>query len=185
MFNECHIHLCDCTWLNVFSHAKSLLIKHKKKKKFKCFSCFWKVFCFYKKCQNFQKQCCLVLATWSWVSLVTCPQSQAHIVGFHNSQAGHCSSRKKYLENFSKIWVLRFLETQTSNLFTSESSNRKGYTEIFTAPFVTSSQVELLVAKNTKTNFLKISSQVSRGLSWQLVSVAKIMCFAFWGLFSR
>ena len=50
--NECHINLCDCTWLNVFSHALSLLIKHKKI--FECFSCFWKIFCFYKNYQNFK-----------------------------------------------------------------------------------------------------------------------------------
>ena len=44
MLNECHFHLCDCTCLNVFSHAQSLLNKHKKI--FECFSCFWKVFCY-------------------------------------------------------------------------------------------------------------------------------------------
>ena len=38
MFNECHIHSCDCTCLNVFSHAQSLLINHKKI--FECFSFF-------------------------------------------------------------------------------------------------------------------------------------------------
>ena len=78
MFNECHIHLCDCTCLNVFSHAQSWLIKHKKI--FECFSCFWKVFGFFvfffwvQKCQNFQKkQCCPVLVTQSQVDPVACP----------------------------------------------------------------------------------------------------------------
>ena len=166
MFNECHIHLCDYTWLNVFSHAQFLLIKHKNI--FECFSCFWKVFRFYKKFQNFQKKCCLVLATWSRVSLVACPQSWAHTVGFRNSLAGHCPSSEKYLENFSKICVFRFLATQTGDLFAGESSSCEGYTDIFVALFVTSSRVELSIAKNTWTNFSKISSQVSRGLSWQL-----------------
>ena len=30
MFNKCHIHLCDCIWWNVFSHAQSLLIQAQK-----------------------------------------------------------------------------------------------------------------------------------------------------------
>ena len=46
MFNECHIHLCDCTCLNVFSHAQSLLINHKKI--FKCLVVFGKYFSFTK-----------------------------------------------------------------------------------------------------------------------------------------
>ena len=70
MFNECHIHSYDCTWLNVFSHALSLLIYHKKI--FECFSCFWKVLCFCKNCQNFKKLFCTVLATQSRVELVAC-----------------------------------------------------------------------------------------------------------------
>ena len=46
MFNECLIHLCDCTWLNMLHMLKYMLIKHKKN--FKCFSCFWKMFLFWK-----------------------------------------------------------------------------------------------------------------------------------------
>ena len=118
-------------------------------KDFECFSCFWKVFCFYKKCQNFQKQCCPVLATWSWVSPVACPHLRAYTIGFRDSLVGHCPSCEKYLENNSKFWVFRFLATQTGDLFAGENFNRKGYAEIFTAPFTTSSQVDLLVAKNT------------------------------------
>ena len=52
MFNECYIHSCDCTCLNVFSHAQSLLINHKKI--FECFSFFWKVFLFCKNVKNFK-----------------------------------------------------------------------------------------------------------------------------------
>ena len=43
-------------WLYLFncvSPTQFLLIKHKNI--FECFSCFWKVFWFYKNCQNFQK----------------------------------------------------------------------------------------------------------------------------------
>ena len=104
---------------------------------------------FLQKELNFQKQCCPVLATWSQVSLVACPQSRAHTIGFQDSLAGYCLSREKYLENFSKNWVFRFLTTQTSNLFTGESSSHEGYTEMFAAPFVTSLRVELSVMKKT------------------------------------
>ena len=93
-------------------------------------------------------------------------QLQAHTEIFHDSLAGQCPSRKKYLEYFSKFEFLTFLMTQTGDLFVGESSNREGYTKIFVASFETSSRVELLVAKNIETNFSKISSQVSRGLSW-------------------
>ena len=48
------------------------LFKHKTI--FECFRCFWKVFCFYKKKKKwkFQKRCCPVLATHSWVIQVAC-----------------------------------------------------------------------------------------------------------------
>ena len=75
MFNECHIHSCDCTWLNVFSHALSLVIYHKKI--FECFSCFWKVLCFCKNCQKFQKIFCLILATQLRVEPVACPSRES------------------------------------------------------------------------------------------------------------
>ena len=75
MFNECHIHSCDCTCLNVFSHAQSLLINHKIF--FECFSCFLKVLSFYKKLSKIQKLCCPVLATQSRVEPVVCPSRES------------------------------------------------------------------------------------------------------------
>ena len=147
MFNECHIHLCDCTWLNVFSHAQFLLIKHKKI--FECFSCFWKVFCFCKNVKKFQKQYCPVLATWSRVSPVACLQSRAPFREYSRLIGGSKSQSRKILRKFFKIWVFRFLTTHTGDLLVGGSSNREGYTEIFVAPFATSSQVELPVTKNT------------------------------------
>ena len=137
MFNECHIHLCDCTWLNVFSHAQFLLIKHRKI--FECFNCFWKVFCFRKNCQKFQKLCCPVLATWSRVSPVACPLSWAPLREYLRLIGGLEFQSWKILRKFFKIWVFRFLATQTGDLFAGESSNRQGYTEIFAGPFATSS----------------------------------------------
>ena len=53
MFNECHIHSCDCTCLNVFSHAQYLLINHKKI--FECFRARLVIVfknCCLKRCEN-------------------------------------------------------------------------------------------------------------------------------------
>ena len=77
------------------------------------------------------------------------PQSRAHTEAFHDSLADQSPSREKYLENFSKIWVFKFLVAQIGDLFAGEIFNREGYTEIFATPFATSSWVELSVAKNT------------------------------------
>ena len=72
MLNECLIHLCDCTWLNVMYILKHLLIKPKKI--FEYFSCFWKVFWFEKisqKSKNVQL-CILVTYLESRVSSSSC-----------------------------------------------------------------------------------------------------------------
>ena len=90
----------------MFSHAQSLLIKHKKI--FECFSCFWKVFCFCKNVKNVKKLFCPVLATQLRVDPVTCP------------------SRKKYLEYFSKFEFLMFLVAQSGDLFAGGGSSREG-----------------------------------------------------------
>ena len=124
MFNECHIHLYDCTLLNVFSHAQSLLIKHKKI--FDCFSCFWKVFLFLQKCQKFQKT---VFALF-WRLSCGLVQSHAPVVSPHknflNSLAGQCPSHEKYLEYFSKFEFLLFLAAQFGDLFVGGGSSREG-----------------------------------------------------------
>ena len=73
--------------------------------------------------------------------------------GFCNSLAGQGPSCEKHLEKFSKIQVFRFLATQFGDLFASGSSNREVYSKCFAAPFATFSRVELLVTKNTQTNF--------------------------------
>ena len=57
MFNECHIHLCDCTCLNVF-HILNFCWSNTKKI-FECFNCFWKVFCFCKNIKNFKNSIAL------------------------------------------------------------------------------------------------------------------------------
>ena len=102
MFNECHIHLCDCTWLNVFSHAQSLLIKHKKI--FKCFNCFWKVFCFCKNVKIFKNSVALF-----WRLSRGLVQSHVLVASPHRDfswlTSGSMSQSRKILRIFFKIWV--------------------------------------------------------------------------------
>ena len=146
IFNECHIHLCDCTWLNVFSHAQSLLIKHKKI--FECFNCFWKVFWFYKNCQNFKNSVALFYRLSHELiqshALVASPlRDFSWLTGRSLSQSW------KILRIFFKIWVFMFLAAQIGDLFAGGGSSHEGYSEIFVAYFVTTLWVELLAVKNT------------------------------------
>ena len=150
MFNEYHIHLCDCTWLNVFSHAQSLLVNHKKI--FECFSYFWKVFCFYKNCQKFKNYIALLGDSVAGrTSLMS--QLRVHHRDFSwltgDSLAGKCFSRRKDLWYFSKIWIFMIFVAQVGNLFAGGRSSCEGYIEIFAAQFATLSWVELPVVKNT------------------------------------
>ena len=150
MFNECHIHSCDCTWLNVFSHALSLLIYHKKI--FEYFRCFWKVLCFCKNCQKFQKLFCPVLATQSWVEPIVCPSCESITAIFRDSLVTHWrvnASVAKKSSLFFKNWIFMLFAAQVGDLFASGWSSREAYTEIFAAQFATLLRVELPVTKNT------------------------------------
>ena len=142
MFNKCHIHLCDCTWWNVFSHAQPLLIQTQNF--FKCFRCFWKVFC----SQNLkisQNHFCPVLATQSRVSQVA--GLSREFVGLFwwlvrewkvqswgllrdfcvsacDSLAGRPSSREKHLKNFFKILSLSVLAAWLGVLLATHFSRK-------------------------------------------------------------
>ena len=93
----------------VFTH--SIFFDSNTKRFLSILGVFGKYFVF-TKIEKFQKQCCPVLATWSWVSLVACPLSRAHTVGFRNS-----------------VWWL----------VCEWKLQLRGYTKIFMAPFTTSS----------------------------------------------
>ena len=134
----------------MFSHTQFLLIKHKMF--FECFSCFWKVFCFFKNCQKFQKQCCLVLATWSWVSPVACPQSRALFREYSRLIGGSKSQSRKILRIVSKS---RFL----------------GFSQLRLA---TCSQVEGTVARVIP-KVSRLNSRLSRG--WNFQSQKKLRKF--------
>ena len=71
---------------------------------------------------------------------------------FTRLSSGSKSQSRKRLRNFSKILSFRFLATLFGDLFESGSFS---YLEVFVALFVTSSQVELPIEKNTWKNFSK------------------------------
>ena len=146
MFNECHINLCDCTWLNVFSHAHFLLIKHKKI--FECFSCFWKVFCFYKNCQNFKNSVTLFWQLSHGLIQSYVPVMSPHI-NFSWLTGGSMSQSWKILSIFFKIWVFNVSRGSVWRLVHGWRFQLWGYSEIFAAYLATLSRVELPVTKNT------------------------------------
>ena len=141
MFNKCYIHLCDCTWWNVFSHALSLLIQAQKD-----FWVFLGVFgkYFVRKIWKFSKiHFCPVLATQSRVSWVAClsrvfaghiwwlvrewkVQSRGLLRDFRSlardSLASRSSSRKKNLEKFFKLLSLSVLVAWTGDFVATQSS---------------------------------------------------------------
>ena len=158
MFNKCHIHLCDCTWLNVFSHAQSLLIKHKNI--FECFSCFWKVFCFCEKCQNFKKKNSVALFWRLNRGLV---QSNVLIASPHRDfswlTGRSMPQLRKILRIFFKIWVFNVSHDSVWRLVRGWKVQSREGSEIFpaylTAYLATFSRVELPVAKKHLENFFK------------------------------
>ena len=131
MFNECVIHLCDCTCLNMLHMLNYMLIKHKNI--FECFSCFWKVLFILKNVKNF-KNC----ATLSGDLPRGSSQSHAPVTSFYQRFSrliGRSKSQlRKRLRNFSKIWVFRFLATLFGDLFANGSSSCEVYTKCFVTP---------------------------------------------------
>ena len=110
----------------MFSQAQSLLIKHKMI--FECFSVFFffgKYFVFTKIVKISKKV--LPCFSDSIVGLSSSmPQSRAHTEIFHDSLAGQCPNREKYLEYFSKFGFLMFLMAQSGDFFKGGRSSRGG-----------------------------------------------------------
>ena len=140
MLNECHIHSCDCTWLNVFSHAQSLLMIYKNM--FEYFSCFWRVFCFRKNIKNFKNS----VALFWWLSrglvqshvLVTSPHRD-----FSWLTGGSMPQSRKILRIFFKIWVFNVPRDLVWQLVRGWKVQSWGDLEIFVAYLTTLSRVEL------------------------------------------
>ena len=102
---------------------------------------FGKYFVF-TKTKKFQKQCCPVLATQSWVIQVACysreiacwfwrlvrewkVQSRKVHRDFHDSLTGIPSSREKHLENFFTILTLSVLAAWPGDLLATNFSREK------------------------------------------------------------
>ena len=146
MFNKCHIHLCDCTWLNVFSYAQSLLIKHKKI--FECFSCFWKVFCFCKNVKIFKNSVALF-----WQLSRGLVQLHVPIASPHRDiswlTGGSLPQSRKIIRIFFKFWVFNISRDSVCRLVCGWKVQSQEDSEIFAAYLATLLRVELPVAKNT------------------------------------
>ena len=146
MFNKCHIHLCDCTWLNVFSYAQSLLIKHKKI--FECFSCFWKVFCFCKNVKIFKNSVALF-----WQLSRGLVQLHVPIASPHRDiswlTGGSLPQSRKIIRIFFKFWVFNISRDSVWRLVCGWKVQSQEDSEIFAAYLATLLRVELPVAKNT------------------------------------
>ena len=118
----------------MFSHAQSLLIKHKKICDF--LVVFGKYFVFTKIVKISKTVLpCSGNSVEGWSSCM--PQSRAHTEIFCDSLAGQCPSREKYLEYFSKFGFFLFLAAQCGNLFAGGRSSREGYTKFFAAYLAT------------------------------------------------
>ena len=140
MFNECHTHSCDCTYLNVFSPTQSLLINHKKI--FECFSCFWKYFVFTKRVKNSKTvlPCSgdLVVGRTSRM-----PHSRTHIEIFRDSLVTH--------------WrVNASVAKKTKNII-----QKYGFSCFSWLKLATYQQMEGLIARGTQ-RFSRLSLQLSR-----------------------
>ena len=146
MFNECHIHLCDYTWLNVFSLAQSLLINHKKT--FECFSCFWKVFCFCKNVKNLKNGVALFWRLSRGLVQSHVPVASPHR-DFSQLTGGWMSQLRKILRIFFKIWVFNVSRDLVWRLVRGWKVQSQEGSEMFATYLATLSRVELPVAKNT------------------------------------
>ena len=123
MFNECLIHLCNCTWLYMLHLLKHMLIKHKNI--FECFNCFWKVFLFW-KFSKFSKIVHLYFGdSTSQVKPVVRPQSRAYSEALATLWRVKLPIAKKTLKKFQKVWVFSIFVTQFGNWFKSGSSSRE------------------------------------------------------------
>ena len=184
MFNECHIHLCDCTWLNVFSHAQSLLINHKKI--FEFLVVFGKYFVFAKIVKIFKNSVALF-----WRLSRGLVQSHALIASPHRDFSrligGSMSQLWKILRIFFKIWVFMFLAAQYV-VRGWKVQSRGVHRDFCSSPRDSLagrlSSREKHLEKFSNFWFLGFSQLILATCTW-LGSVAKIACFAYWGLFSR
>ena len=130
----------------MFSHAQSLLIKHKKI--FKCFSCFWKVFCFYKNVKIFKNSVALFWQLNCKLVQSYVPVASPHI-NFSWLTGGSLPQSRKILRIFFKIWVFNVSRYSVWRLVLGWKVQSQEGLEIFADYLATLSRVEIPVTKNT------------------------------------
>ena len=130
----------------MFSHAQSLLIKHKKI--FECLSCFSKVFCFCKNVKNFKNSVALF---WRLSRGLV----QSHVLvaipyrDFSRLIGGSMPQSRKILRIFFKSWVFNVSRDSIWQLVREWKVQSRKDSEIFAAYLATPSRVELPVVNNT------------------------------------
>ena len=155
MFNECLIHLCDCTCLNVLHILNYMLIKHKNI--FKCFYLFLESVFVLKNIKNFKNN-----ATLFWRLCLVGQASCETLVAAYTKALGeflvsHGSNSEKHLENFQNSRFLAFSRLYFGDRFTSGSSSCK-----FTQ---TVSQLPLRLTQEWTFQLWKILRQIFQNLS--------------------
>ena len=133
MFNECHIHLCDCTWLNVF-HILNFCWSNTK--------IFLSVLIVFGKSFVFKKNSKTVLRRFG--DLVAGQSSRMPPVGrshrrYSHLTSGSMSQSRKRLIKFFKILGFKCFRNSVWWLVCEWKLQLRGYTKIFVAPFTTSS----------------------------------------------
>ena len=122
MFKECHIHLCDCTWLNVFHILNFCWLNTKR---------FLSVLIIFGKSFVFAKISKISKTVLPCFGYLVAGQS-SHIppVAILHKRflwltGGSKSQSRKRFRNFSKFWVFKCLATWFGDLFASASSSRE------------------------------------------------------------
>ena len=117
-------------------------------KEFWVFSYFWKVFCFYKNCQNFKNNVTLFWQLSHGLIQSYVPVTSPHI-NFSWLTGGSMSQSWKILSIFFKIWVFNVSRGSVWRLVHGWRFQLRRYSEIFATYLATLSRVELPVTKNT------------------------------------
>ena len=167
IFNECLIHLCDCTWLNMFHMLNYMLIKHRKI--FECFNCFWKVFLFWKILKTVQPYFGDLPRGSS--------QSWAYLEGFRDFLVGQSPSLEKDLEKFQKkSGFLEFLRLMLVTYSWVEAPVARVTQKVSWLPTRLTREWNFQSRKTLRQIF-QILSQGFLATCLQLISVVKIVCF--------
>ena len=147
MFNECHIHLCDCTWLNVF-HILNFCWSNTKRF-LNVLIGFGKCFIFFAKMSKISKT--VLPCSGDLVAGITsCMPPVASLLSrFMQLTGGSMFQLQKILRKFFKNLGFGSSRDSVWRLICEWKLQSWGYTEVFVAPFATSSWVDLPIAKNT------------------------------------